>query len=448
MITLSATRRIAALRVGAASILLLLAHQPARAQGLPTAVPESVGLSSERLDRLSRTMQASIDQQRAAGLVTIVVRQGKVAQLAAYGKRDIEANKPMKPDAIFRIASMSKAVTSVGIMMLMEEGKLLLNDPVSKFIPSFKKTTVIVPPPAGAVSGTPVSIVPAKREITIRDLLTHTAGIGYGGGPAESQYKAAHVSGFYFADKAEPVAAVIDRLAGLPFDAQPGEKFVYGYNSDILGVVIEKLSGMSLDEFFRTRIFQPLTMVDSSFFLPKEKRDRLATVYSLVDGKLLRAPDPGLGQGDYVDGPRMCFSGGAGVLSTASDYARFLQMLVNGGELDGVRLLGPKTVELMTSNQVGTIFNEGHTGFGLGFEILDDPGKAGVVGSPGVFSWGGAYHTSYWADPKEKIVAVLMSQLLPSTGSDLLDKFRFLVYQAVVAPVGAAATPSGGARHK
>ena len=447
MITPSATRRVATLRVGAASILLLLALQPARAQGLPTAVPESVGLSSERLDRLSKTMQASVDQQRTAGLVTIVVRQGKVAQLAAYGKRDIEANRPMKPDAIFRIASMSKAITSVGIMMLMEEGKLLPNDPVSKFIPLFKKTTVIVPPPPGAVSGTPVSIVPAKREITIRDLLTHTAGIGYGGGPAESQYKAAHVSGFYCADKAEPIAAVIDRLAGLPFDAQPGEKFVYGYNTDILGVVIEKLSGMSLDEFFRTRIFQPLKMVDSSFFLPKEKRDRLAAVYSLVDGKLQRAPDPGLGQGDYVDGPRMCFSGGAGVLSTASDYARFLQMLMNGGELDGVRLLGPKTVELMTSNQVGTIFNEGRTGFGLGFEILDDPGKAGVVGSPGVFSWGGAYHTSYWADPKEKIVAVLMSQLLPSTGSDLLDKFRFLVYQAVVAPVGTAATPSGPARH-
>lgn len=425
-----------------AALLVLLAATGAAAQALPTATPAAVGLSQERLDRLSKAMQGYIDAGRDAGIVTIVVRDGKVAQLAAYGKRDIEASAPMKTDTIFRIASMSKAITSVAIMMLMEEGKLLLTDPVSKYIPSFTHTTVMVPPPPGAVAGSPVSVVPAKRDITIRDLLTHTAGIGYGSGPAEAQYKAANVFGFYFADKAEPVAAVIDRLAALPFDAQPGEKFVYGYNSDILGVVIEKISGMSLDEFFRTRIFQPLKMADSSFFLPVEKRDRFAAVYSLVDGRLQRAPNPGLGQGDYVDGPRMCYSGGAGVLSTASDYARFLQMLVNGGELDGVRLLGPKTVELMTENHVGDLFNEGKTGFGLGFEVLESPGKAGVIGSPGVFSWGGAYHTVYWADPKEKLVAVLMTQLLPATGSDLNDKFRVLVYQSIVGP------PTGAAAHK
>jgi CubicO group peptidase (beta-lactamase class C family) len=427
------------LRAAVLSLALLWACGAA-AQGLPSATPDSLGLSQERLDRLSKAMQGYIDAQRDAGIVTIVVRQGKVAQLAAYGKRDIEANAPMKTDTIFRIASMSKAITSVGIMMLMEEGKLLLKDPVSKYIPSFKKTTVMVPPPAGAVPGSPVSVVPAKREITIHDLLTHTAGISYGSGPAEAQYKAAHVFGFYFADKAEPVAAVIDRLAALPFDAQPGEKFVYGYNSDILGVVIEKISGMSLDEFFRTRIFQPLKMADSSFFLPLDKRDRLAAVYSLVDGKLERAPNPGLGQGDYVDGPRECYSGGAGVLSTASDYARFLQMLLNGGELDGVRLLSPKTVELMTENHVGDLFNEGKSGFGLGFEIVESPGRADEIGSPGVFSWGGAYHTVYWADPKEKLAAVLMTQLLPATGSDLNDKFRVLVYQSIVGP--AIATPA------
>jgi len=434
------TRYFRSRRLALAILLVLVTAARSAGQGLPAAQPESLGLSQERLDRLSKAMQGYIDAQRDAGIVTIVVRQGKVAQLAAYGKRDIEANAPMKTDTIFRIASMSKAITSVGIMMLMEEGKLLLKDPVSKFIPSFKKTTVMVPPPAGAVPGSPVSVVPAKREITIRDLLTHTAGIGYGSGPAEAQYKAANVFGFYFADKAEPVAAVIDRLAALPFDAQPGEKFVYGYNSDILGVVIEKISGMSLDEFFHSRIFQPLKMTDSSFFLPLDKRDRLAAVYSLVDCKLQRAPNPGLGQGDYVDGPRMCYSGGAGVLSTASDYARFLQMLLNGGELDGVRLLSPKTVELMTENHVGDLFNEGKTGFGLGFEILDNPGTAGVIGSPGVFSWGGAYHTVYWADPKEKLAAVLMTQLLPANGSDLNDKFRVLVYQSIVGPP--VATPA------
>ena len=426
-----------------AFILSLLLAWPAAhavAQGLPTAPPEAVGLSTPRLERLHTVMQQYVDRQRLSGLVTIIVRNGKVAELAAYGKRDIEANAAMQKDTIFRIASMSKAVTSIAAMMLVEEGKIGLSDAVSKFIPSFKQTTVIVPPPPGAIPGSPASIVPAKREITIRDLLTHTAGIGYGSGPAEELYKAAKVHGWYFADKAGPVATVIDRLTTLPFDAQPGERFVYGFNTDVLGVVVEKASGQSLDAFFRTRIFEPLKMVDTHFFLAPAQRDRLAAVYSLAeDGTLARAPDPGTGQGAYVDGPRMCFSGGAGLLSTASDYARLLQMMLNGGELDGVRLLGPKTVELMTSNHAGTLFNEGKTGFGLGFEIVDDVGKAGNYGSPGEFSWGGAYHTTYWVDPQEKIVAVLMTQLLPAAGSDLHERFRNLVYQAVIAPPGTAA---------
>jgi CubicO group peptidase (beta-lactamase class C family) len=329
----------------------------------------------------------------------------------------------MTTDTIFRIASMSKAVTSIAAMMLVEEGKLLLSDPVSKYIPSFAKTTVMVPPPAGAVPGTPVSAVPAKRQITVRDLLTHTAGIGYGAGPAETLYKAANVHMWYFADKAEPIATTIDRLAALPFDSQPGERYVYGFNTDILGVVVEKASRMSLDEYLRTRIFQPLKMADTHFFLPVEKRGRLATVYSLVDGKLVRAKDEGMGQGAYVDGPRQSFSGGAGLLSTANDYARFLQMVINGGELDGVRLLSPKTVELMTSSHTGTLYNEGRTGFGLGFEVVDHVGRSGEHGSVGLISWGGAYHTDFWGDPGEQVVAVLHG------------KFRALVYQSIVAPV-------------
>ena len=416
------------------TLVACLTPAPTRAQNLPAATPASVGMSGERLNRLSSTLQQYVDQGRAAGLVTIVVRQGKVVHLEAVGKRDIEAGAPMQKDTIFRIASMSKAITSLATMILLEEGRLLLNDPVSKFIPSFAKTTVMVPPPAGALPATPVSVVPAKRPITLRDLLTHTAGIGYGAGPAEELYKAANVHMWYFGDKAEPIAATIDRLAALPFDAQPGEKYVYGFNTDILGVVVEKASGMSLDEFFKTRIFQPLKMADTHFFLPVEKRSRLAAVYSVVDGKLVRAPDEGMGQGAYVDGPRQSFSGGAGLLSTASDYARFLQMLVNGGELDGVRVLSPKTVELMTSNHTGTIYNEGRTGFGLGFEVIEHLGRAGVPGSVGLFRWGGAYHTDFWADPKEQVVAVLMEQLLPSGGSDLHGKFRALVYQAIVGP--------------
>ena len=402
------------------------------AQALPAATPASLGVSAERLNRLSATLQQYVDEKRSAGVVTIVLRQGKVVHFEAFGKRDIEAGAAMQKDTIFRIASMSKAITSVATMILFEEGKLLLNDPVSKFIPSFAKTTVMVPPPAGAVAGTPVSVVQAKRPITIRDLLTHTAGIGYGAGPAEPLYKAANVHMWYFADKAEPIAATIDRLAALPFEAQPGERYVYGFNTDILGVVVEKASGMSLDAFLQTRIFAPLKMVDTHFYLPIEKRDRLAVVYSIVDGTLVRARDEGTGQGAYVDGPRQSFSGGAGLLSTASDYGRFLQMVVNGGKLDGVRVLSPKTVELMSSSHTGMLFNEGRTGFGLGFEVVEHVGRSGEYGSVGLLSWGGAYHTDFWADPKEQLVAVLMTQLLPSGGSDLHGKFRALVYQSIV----------------
>jgi CubicO group peptidase (beta-lactamase class C family) len=443
MLTVPRSRAFFVMRPAIACFLLAFSVLRASAQAFPPAPPDSVGISAERLNRLSKSMQEFVDRRRAAGIVTIVVREGKLVQLAAYGKRDIEANAPMQTDTIFRIASMSKAITSTAVMLLMEDGKLLLSDPVSKFIPSFKDSTVGVAAAAGAPADAPIGVLPAKREITIRDLLTHTAGISYGGGPAASQWKAAGLNSFYCADKDETIGTLVERMGKLPMDAQPGEKWIYGYNTDILGAVVEKVSGLPLDEFFRTRIFEPLKMTDTSFYLPIEKRARLAAVYVLKDAAATveRAPDPGLGQGDYVDGPRKCFSGGAGLLSTATDYARFLQMMVNGGELDGVRLLSPKTVELITSNHVGTLFNEGKSGFGLGFEIVDTVGAVGLPGSPGTFSWGGAYHTSYWADPKEKIVAVLMTQLLPANGSDLLNKFRVLVYQSVVAPAGQQAIP-------
>jgi CubicO group peptidase (beta-lactamase class C family) len=420
----------------------------AAAQSLTPARPEAVGLSSERLARLSGVMKRYVDEGRIPGVVTLVARGGRVAHLEAVGHADREAKVPMKPDTIFRIASMSKAVTSVAALMLVEEGRLALTDPVSRHIPSFKKTTVFVAPPTGAVTGTPLSVVPAKREITVRDLLTHTSGMSYGWGPAEPQYKAANVLGWYFADKAEPISTTIDRLAALPFDAQPGEKYVYGFNTDVLGVVVEKASGQTLDEFFRTRIFEPLGMTDTHFYLPPAKKNRLAAVYSAKEGAPLeRAPDEGTGQGAYVEGPRQAFSGGAGLLSTARDYARLLQALLNGGELDGARILSPKTIELMTSNHVGSLYNEGRAGFGLGFEVVEHLGRAGRFGSVGEFSWGGAYYTSYWADPQEKLVALFMAQLLPSGGLDLQGKFRTLVYQSIVGPAPAASlTRSTAAR--
>jgi len=420
------------------SALLLCA--PALRAEVPLATsPEAVGLSSDRLLRLRAVMQRYVDEGRVSGLVTYVARNGRVAHLEAFGQADVEAGRPMRKDTIFRIASQTKAFTSVAVMMLVEEGRVGLADPVSKYIPAFEKTTVAVPPPAGAVAGTPVSAVPARRSITIRDLLTHTAGISYGHGPAQDQWKAAGIQGWYFADRSEPVSAVVERMAALPMDAQPGERYVYGYNTDILGVVVEKVSGLTLAEFFQKRITGPLGLVDTQFYLPPAQKDRLATVYAAKDGKIERATDPKTGQGHYVDGPRVAFAGGAGLLSTARDYGRFLQMLLNGGEIDGVRLLSPKTVELMTVNHVATLFaergpNDAGRGFGLGFDVIEDLGRTGQYGSTGGFGWGGAYHTTYWVDPKERMVALLMTQLLPAGDSDLHARFRALVYQSIVGP--------------
>ena len=411
-------------------------------QALPVAAPEAVGLSAPRLQRLDATVQDYVAQGKIAGAVTIIVRDGRVAYLRAQGYRDVEAGAPMATDSIFRIASMSKAVTSVAAMILMEEGKLLLNDPVGKYLPAFQKTQVAVPDPAG---GRGYQKVPAKRPITMRDLLTHTSGYSYGGGVSKDEYKAAGFASWYFADKAEPIGYWIDRLAALPADAQPGEKFIYGYNTDILGAVVEKVSGQSLEAFFTARILGPLKMVDTHFFLPAEKMSRLAAVYSMDKdtGRIKRAADPYMGQGDYVRGPRTCFAGGAGLLSTANDYARFLQMLLNGGELEGVRLLSPTTVAAMTTNHVGNLYQEGRMGFGLGFEIIEHLGRAGRPGSVDEYSWGGAYFTRYFVAPREQLVTVFMCNLLPAGGLDLQDKYRALVYQAIVAPArGPVATPN------
>jgi CubicO group peptidase (beta-lactamase class C family) len=420
---------------------------PAPSTALPTAKPEDVGVSSERLERLDRTVQQYVDQGKVAGVVTLIARKGQIVQYGAYGKRDVESGAPMAKDSIFRIASMSKAITSVAIMILMEDGKLTITDPVSKFIPQFKSTTVAAEYRDGTAPPTarPLIVnVPAKRQVTIRDLLTHTSGVSYGDGPAEDQYKAANIYSWYFADKSEPIGPIIERLAALPFNAQPGEKYVYGFNTDILGAVVEKASGLTLDEFLRTRIFTPLKMTDTHFFLPPEKRDRLVTVYGYTPaGKLERAANPGKGQGEYVDGPRATFSGGAGLLSTASDYSRFLQMLLNGGELDGARVLSPKTVELMTSNHVGDLYQQGKFGFGLGFEITEHVGRSGRPGSVGEFGWGGAYHTQMWVDPQEQLVVVYMTQTLPSGPLDLQPRFRALLYSSLLgAPTKKLPAPS------
>jgi CubicO group peptidase (beta-lactamase class C family) len=410
----------------------------ASAQGLPAAAPEAVGLSSARVDRLKAVVKDYVDRNQIAGVTLVVARGGKAAVFEPIGRMDVERNLPLRKDTIFRMASMSKALTSVAAVMLMEEGKLRLAEPVSKYLPPFKRTTVIVP---STVPGGRYGTAPAKREITIRDLLTHTAGINYGDGPSADEYRAAGLFGWYLADKKEPIVPLMETLASLPFASQPGERYVYGYGTDVLGAVVEKASGMPFDEFLRTRLFEPLRMTDTAFFVPREKRDRLATVYSMgSDGRIVRAPEPATGQGDFVDGPRTCFGGGAGITSTAADYLRFLQMLLNGGELDGVRVLGPKSIEMMTANQVGRLYREdGGLGFGLGFETTEHVGAAGRPDSLGAFGWGSAYYSKFWVDPQEKLVAIFLTQLIPSTGNDLQDKFRYLVYQAIVGPVPPAA---------
>ena len=417
----------------AAALLFLVALFPAAAQPLPRVRPEEAGVSSERLTRLSRELRRYVDDGRLAGGVLLVARRGKVVTLDAFGLRDREAASPMTEDAIFRIASQTKAIVSAGALVLQEEGRLLIGDPVGKYLPEFRETTV-----AAAKAEGGYEVVKAKRPVTIRDLLTHTSGLGYGGGVAADRWKAAGIQGWYFAGRDESIGATVSRMASLPFDAQPGEKWVYGYSTDVLGALLEKVSGQDLETFLRSRLLDPLGMKDTSFYLPGEKAGRLAVVYSLLDGRLVRAAEGGgmEAQGEYVKGPRKSLSGGAGLLSTAADYARFLQMLLNGGELDGPRILSRNSVRLMTANHVGELLSRtGEAmrgeGFGLGVAVREAFGDRGTPGSVGEYGWGGAYHSSYWVDPAEQLVVVYLSQLIPAGDLDDHSKLRALVYQAL-----------------
>ncbi len=392
-------------------------------------------LSADRLKRIDQFLDREASSEHIAGAVGLVLQDGRIAYQRAVGWADREAGRKMTPDAIFRIASQTKAITSAAILILVEEGKLALGDPVSRYLPTYSKPTVAAPSPNGP------AFVPAKRPITIKDLLTHTAGISYGTDSLVAPLYAAKGLGpaagwgWYTADKAEPICETMDRLGTLPFVAQPGEAMVYGYNTDILGCVIERVSGMPLDQFIATRITGPLGMHDTHFFLPEAKRARLTAVYSPgPDGRITRAPDGPKGQGDYVDGPRRSFAGGAGLLSTARDYGRFLQMILNGGELEGVRILSPKTVALMSHNQIGSLYPTPGSGFGLGFATVEVTGAGGLA-SVGSFGWGGAYATMYRIDPEEQLVIVFMTQLLPNGSGEARDRFPTLVYQALVGPV-------------
>jgi len=366
---------------------------------------------------------------KVAGVVTMVVKDGKIVHEHAAGFRDIESADTLEVSDLFRIASQTKAVTSVAAMILVDEGKLSLEDPLSQFIPEFANTTVATVSEHVEKGEIGYRLVPMEREITIRDLLTHTSGISYGFGPARQAFSEAGILGWYLASRDETIQETARMIANLPLTAQPGSEWVYGYSTDVLGAVVEIVSGQSLDTFFQDRIFDPLGMGDTRFFIPESRADRLVTVYGLVEGKLQRMPDGSImqSQGEYLNGSRASLSGGAGLVSTAYDYTRFQLMLLGGGSLDGRQILSAESVTVMTTDQLGDLFDGDKDGFGLAFRIASE--NSGGPLPPGTFWGGGAYHSQYWIDPANNTVGIILTQLIPAAGSDILQRFKKLVYE-------------------
>jgi CubicO group peptidase (beta-lactamase class C family) len=405
---------------------------------LSLAKPEEAGLSTERLQRLDRVVQEYIDRQWIPGAVVLIARHGKIVYYKGLGKDDMEKGNKMDKEAIFRIASQTKAITSTAVMMLYEEGHFLLDDPISQYIPEFKNPKVL---DKFNTKDSTYTSVPATNEITIRQLLTHTSGIGYGVFDRE-QLGAIYSKARY---QEVPIASAdyllkdqIRQLAKQPLLHQPGEKWTYGMNIDVLGYLVEVVSGMSLKDFLRQRLFDPLGMKDTYFYLPKEKGSRLTELYQEnQSGKAVKYSaqyrEPGLNISAAF--PLMAngkyYAGGGGLSSTAMDYAIFLQMILNKGEYNGKRLLSRNTVEMMTMNQIGNLSLDEYK-FGLGFSIATDKSSARSPASPGTFGWGGVFGTNYWADPQEDVLALILTQVYPSTHlSTLHEKFQVLVYQAI-----------------
>ena len=394
---------------------------PGFAASLPIERPETVGLSSERLARIHTTLQRYIDRQEIAGAVSLMARHGRIAWFEAQGLMDLESKKPMQKDAMFRIASMTKPITSVALMILYEQGYFQLNDPVSRWIPEFKNMQVAVS------TGASYKTVPAEREITIRHLLTHTSGLS-------SPYV---VPGFVVPEYNKLVASrtadetvgdFAKKLAKLPLEFQPGSAWAYGPSTDVVGYLLELISGMPLDRFFEEKIYKPLGMTDTYFYPPEDKMPRLATVYT-------PAKPSGISVTVVPRRGTKFFSGAGGLVSTAQDYARFSQMLLTGGQLDGNRLLSRKTIDLMTSNHIGRLKlwdNLRGYRFGLGFRVLTDLGESANLGSLGSYGWGGAFGTIFWIDPKEDMFGILMIQLRPYDHVNIRQDFQTMATQAII----------------
>jgi CubicO group peptidase (beta-lactamase class C family) len=418
---------------------------------VPPVQAEDAGLSAQRLGQVHQLLEETVARKQIAGAVALVLRRGKVGYVDAVGRRDVEAGAPMTADSIFRIASMTKPVTSTAIMILADHGRLDLSDPVSRYLPEFKFPIVALPRTDAAGkprAGTQIedyTLVPAYRPITIRDLLRHSSGLTY-------RFYGRPLFGTLYANAGicdgltpcgHSLAENVRLLAGIPLVHQPGTVWDYSLSTDVLGRVVEVVSGQSLDAFFAKQIFEPLKMHDTHFVLPESKRPRLAAVYEpRADGTIVRT-----GEGPTVKGALIYstslpykpepgyFSGGAGLVSTASDYARFLQMHLNRGELDGVRLLRPETVDAMTRDQTGGLpisINVHGQGFGYGFGVVTQSKGGKSEDSVGTFSWGGIYYTHFWVDPRRELIGILLTQIYPSTHLRLAPEFHRLVDEAVL----------------
>jgi CubicO group peptidase (beta-lactamase class C family) len=400
------------------------------------ATPEAAGFSSERLKRIDTMLQGYVNRERVNGVVGLLIRDGKIAYYKSFGYDDVSAKTPMKRDAIFRIASQTKAITSVAVLMLYEEGKFQLDDPVANYIPEFRNMTVLE---KFNKEDSTYTTVPAKRQITIRHLLTHTSGFGYaqiGSTEARVIYHKGGVYGGIGVGKMV-LADQMKLLAKLPLMHQPGEKFTYGMNTDLLGYLVEVTSGMSLDAFFRKRIFEPLGMKDTYFYLPKEKQGRLVPLYSedRATRKVMKSePKFMIGIDEfYSDFPKTegtHFSGGGGLSSTIYDYAVFLQMLMNGGEYNGKRILSRNIVRMMTMDQLGDV-GTGVNDFGLGVGVVTEKGSGVLPWNAGSYEWGGMFNTTYWVDPKEKLVALIYRNVYPTSLWAIVDQFKVMSYAAI-----------------
>jgi CubicO group peptidase (beta-lactamase class C family) len=401
-------------------------------QALPSALPEDVGVSATRLARIDQFVARHLEAHHFAGAVTVVARHGKVVQFKAYGMQDIESRVPMSRDSIFRIYSMTKPITSVAVMMLFEEGQFLLDDPVSRWLPEFRHLEVGVEEVDETTGESVLKTVPAIREVSIRDLLRHTSGLTYGFW-GDSLVDKMYLDKKVLTEDAT-IQETVTKLGSIPLKHQPGTVWEYGLSTDVLGRLVEVVSGQSFDDFLHERIFAPLGMMNTGFSVPPEHADRLATVYEANETNTAIAPyDPSKTR-DFLKKPTY-FSGGGGLVSTAADYLRFLQMLLNGGELEGVRILGPETVEMMTTDHLVEVADRrdlGPYGFGLGFAIGLDRGISGRMYSKGTIGWGGMAHTGFWVDPQEELIGIFMIQILPESPLPYRDLYVPVVYQAII----------------